>query len=187
MHNKEVTKTIDEVCKNFFTHGAEPEKLHLLSKVKHTHPVCFEPGNPELLDQHFIKEAQAGRYIVATDIEIRCRVPFFLKPEGPGKVRFIPDYTHPKNGTSINSLVPDKLAKVELLDRFELLKFAYNKGKTTTLGKNDFKSWYRQIPMNPRDWGKSVCIIGVVLIGWTRTCHGEHDEHHEWHIILALQ
>ena len=103
-------------------------------------------------------------------------MPFFLKEEGPDKTRFIPDYTWPKHGVSVNSLVPDKEATVELLSKYNLIKFVYNEGQTKAFGKNDFKSWYRQIPMNSQDWTISV-YPGKDMIGKIQVCHGVHAVH----------
>ena len=156
LDNKEVAKTIDEVYKNYFTHGIDRSRIYQLSKSRYVHPTNYLPENAKEIDKHFIKEAKLGHYIVDPNITIKCRVPVFLKPEGPQKFRLIPDYSSPKNGVSVNSLVPEEEGKVDLLDKVELIKFVYNQGKTTTLGKNDFKSWYRQIPMNIQDWPISV-------------------------------
>ena len=147
MDNKEVAQTIDEVCKNYFTHGTDRTKWHQLNKTKYVNPICLKPENIERIDQHFIKEAKAGRYIVNPDLPVHCRVPFFLKEEGPDKTRFIPDYSWPKRGTSVNSLVPDNEGTVELLSKYDLIKFVHNEGTTRAIGKNDFKSWYRQLPI----------------------------------------
>ena len=156
MDNKLVAQTIDEVYKNYFRHGTDTTKWHLLNKTKYVNPVCLTPNNINRIDQHFIKELKAGRYIVNPDIPVQCRVPFFLKEEGPDKTRFIPDYTWPKTGDSVNSLIPEKEATVELLSKYDLIKFIYNDGTTNALGKNDYKSWYRQIPMSKLDWPISV-------------------------------
>ena len=95
-------------------------------------------------------------YIVCPDITVRCRVPFFLKEEGTGKSRFIPDYSHPKDGVSVNTLVRDADASVQLMSKLDPVEFAYGEGHIQALGKNDYKSWYRQIPLNRSDCGVSV-------------------------------
>ena len=156
MHNQEVAETIDEVCKNYYRHGTDTTRWHELSTRKYINPACRDPAYEKIIDEHFIKEAELGHYIVCPDITVRCRVPFFLKEEGPAKFRFIPDYSHPKDGVSINSLVPDTAASVQLMSKLDLVEFVYNEGQTQALGKNDFKSWYRQIPLNRSDWGISV-------------------------------
>ena len=147
IHNSEVAKTIDEVCKNYYRHGTDVAKWHQLSTKKYINPACRDPRYESIIDDHFIKEAEAGHYNTATDITVRCRVPFFIKEEGENKYRFIPDYSHPKGGVSVNTLVPEADASVQLLSKFDLVEFAYNDGTTQALGKNDFKSWYRQIPL----------------------------------------
>ena len=156
MGNKEVAKTIDEVYKNYFTHGIDRSKINQLHTERYTNPACYQPGQAELIDKHFIKELQLGRYIVNPEIEVKCRVPFFMKYEGGTKYRMIPDYTWPKSGSSVNSLIAESEGKVDLMDKTELIKFIHNDGKTNTLGKNDYKSWYRQFPMNKLDWPISV-------------------------------
>ena len=156
IHNQEVAKTVDEVYKNYFRHGIDRSRIRELHTEKYTNPVCFQPGNPEIIDKHFIKELKSGRYIVDDSIPVKCRVPFFVKQEGPEKFRLIPDYTWPKNGVSINSLIDEAEGKVDLMDKIDLIRFVYNEGTTTTLGKNDYKSWYRQFPMNIEDWAISV-------------------------------
>ena len=140
MGNKEMAQTVDEVYKNYFTHGIDRSRIHKLHAEKYTNPACYQPGQAELIDKHFIKELKLGRYFVDPDIEVRCRVPFFMKQEGVDKYRMIPDYTWPKSGTSINSLIDESEGKVDLMDKTELIKFIYNDGDTNTLHKNDYKS-----------------------------------------------
>ena len=64
MPNKIVAETVDEVYRNKFTHGTDPYRWRQLSQKKYINPVCFEKGNPERIDKHFIKELEEGRYIV---------------------------------------------------------------------------------------------------------------------------
>ena len=156
LHNVEVRKTVADIWKNKFRHGTDVSQWHRLSTSTKSNPSALNPANRAEFHKHFIKEMRAGRYIVNKDIKVHARIPFFLKPEGNGKNRFIPDYTYPKNGISVNSLVPQKLGHVELNTKLELITFSYNGGKTKSLGKNDKKSWYRQIPMARQDWSISV-------------------------------
>ena len=142
--------------KNYFTHGIDRSKINQLHTERYTNPACYQPGQAELIDKHFIKELKLVRYIDNPEIEVKCRVPLFMKHEGGDKYRMIPDYTWPKSGASIDSLMDESEGKVDLMDKTELIKFIYNDGNTNTLSKNDYKSWYRQFPMNKIDWPISV-------------------------------
>ena len=156
IHNKNVRQTVLEVKENWFRHGADETQWDKLNTTNYVNPACRKPENIARIDQHFIKEAQAGRYFVNDKIKVKCRVPFFIKEEGDDKFRFIPDYSWPKQGVSVNSLIEDREGQVNLQDRYKLVQFVYNEGKTNALGKNDFKSFYRQFPLNSADYSISV-------------------------------
>ena len=154
--NVKVRQTVDEVVKNFFRHGADEKQWDQLNTTCYQNPACRKPENITRIDEHFIKEAKAGRYFVNDKITVKCRVPFFIKEEANDKFRFIPDYSWPKTGVSVNSLIDDIEGRVILHDRRKLVQFVYNNGTTEALAKNDYKSWYRQIPMNSADYSISV-------------------------------
>ena len=156
LENAAVRKTVEDLYENYYTHGTDTTQWRFLNKSKRLNPSAADPSNTAIFHRHFIKELETGRYIVNGKIPVHCRITFFVKDEGDGKFRFIPDYSDPKNGTSVNSLVPENAGRVELNDKLELIQFAFDNGRTTHLAKNDSKSWYRQIPMARRDWSISV-------------------------------
>ena len=153
--NKCVAKTVEELYKFGYRHGTDTSRWNELNKSKLFHQKKHSKHHVKQLYLHFIKELELGRYIVDDTIPVHCRVPFFIKDE-KDKGRFIPDYSAASNGVSVNSLVPPNDATVEFNDKFELINFTYNNGKTTQLGKNDAKSFYRQFPMARSDWSISV-------------------------------
>ena len=62
MHNKDVTRTIDEVCKNYYRHGTDTTRWHELTTKNHVNPACRHPEYEKIIDEHFIKEAKLGHY-----------------------------------------------------------------------------------------------------------------------------
>ena len=114
-------------------------------------------ARPHIIDEYFIKELKLGRIYRTTADKLLVATPLFLKDERD-KVRVIPDFSHPKDGTSINSLITDDDATVELPTMYDMIRFAND---ATWMGKNDGKSFYRQIPLCTDDFP----IMGYIWRG----------------------
>ena len=89
-----VRRTLEELVMENFRHKADPARWHELPSKPHVYPECLQPKKAKLIDEKFLKEVKAGRYICNSNINIIARVPVFLKQEGPDKYRLIPNYSY---------------------------------------------------------------------------------------------
>ena len=100
------------------------------------------------LDKTFIEELKLGRMYIDQNINPLLITPVFCKDESD-KVRLIYDYSYKFDGVnSLNALIDEQLKPVEYPSLMELIKFADNKGENSYLGKNDGKSFFRQIELS---------------------------------------
>ena len=152
-----VRETIKKLVTENFRHEADESRWNELPVQPHVYHECMRPHLAQIIDEKILKEVKTGRYICNSNIPIKARIPIFLKQEGPNKWRLIPNYSYKGNKqVSVNDLVPYAAATVELPTTKDMVKFVHGDGKNQYIGKNDFQSCFRQIPMNPIDWSISV-------------------------------
>ena len=156
MPNQNIRLWVQKICKDG-GHSMMTDKSQWcrLKPVKHYHPSALQ--RPDEVDKHFIKELQEGKVYCDDNIDAIALTPFFIKDE-TDKVRIIFHYSWPILGIniSINSLVSDLDATVELPGNSDLVNFAYNDGSTTHMGKNDGESFFRQIPLIKSEYPLAV-------------------------------
>ena len=100
------------------------------------------------LDKTFIEELKLGRMYIDQNINPLLITPVFCKDE-ENKVRLIYDYSYKFDGkNSLNSLITPNLKTVEYPSLMQLIEFADNDGKNNYMGKNDGKSFFRQIELS---------------------------------------
>ena len=99
------------------------------------------------LDRTFITEFKLGRMYVDPNIEPLLITPVFCKDE-TDKVRLIYDYSYKFDGVnSLNALISEHLKPVEYPSLMQLIDFSDNDGQNNYMGKNDGKSFFRQIEL----------------------------------------
>ena len=103
------------------------------------------------LDNTFITELKNGRMYIDPDIQPLLITPVFCKVE-TDKVRLIYDYSHKFDGVnSLNALISPELKSVEYPSLLNLMDFVDNENNNQYLGKNDGKSFFRQIELAPSE------------------------------------
>jgi hypothetical protein len=179
---------IKNEIKQIVTHGAtlhtDRSRWNELSPYPAHHPHMHQKQNE--IYKKLIKMAENGKIYCDDTFKAKTYIRLFIKDEptkkDPNKTRLIFDYKYAPIGySSVNDLIPDEHAQVDLSTLKELTKFIDNNGMTQYIGKNDGESFYQQIPLISDDWPITVILFGghqwipTVLLwgirGATKTAH----------------
>ena len=100
----------------------------------------------ELVDDYFIEQLTQKKLTCNNKFNPKAWIPFKVVFKG-GKNRVVFDYSYPYNGFSVNDLVSDDAAYVNLPNCKNLASLVYKIGKNGFLAKTDLKSAFRQIKL----------------------------------------
>ena len=106
-----------------------------------------------------MKEVKAKRYagpFTKIPFDNYIQSPIGLVPKDGGKqTRLIFHLSHPRTGkpqSSVNASTPDNLSKVSYPDFDEAVRRCLEEGEGCHLGKSDFKSAFRHLPILKKHW-----------------------------------
>jgi hypothetical protein len=163
MPNKIIKNDVQKIAIDGASLDTDKTQWNKLKKTKWYHPHCYQ--FPDKIRQKWIEMAEKGYAFCDDNFNAQTYIPYFLKNEGIDKngnekTRLIFDFSHCEEGQiSVNSIIKDKYATVDLKSLKHFIKFCDNNEKTKFMGKNDGESFFQQIPLSTEDWPIAVCIV----------------------------
>ena len=95
---------------------------------------------------------EAGRIFCFDTFPVNNQIKIGVVPKSNNRFRLIRHGTYPRDGVSVNSLIPKYCASVKLPGFKFVCKLAQKIGKNGWMGKDDLTGAYRQFPTNPSEW-----------------------------------
>ena len=144
-----MTRKAEQLFLRGFSFGMKGNVTSITRKCQVTQSA---KAHPELVDQYFIEQLEAGKIVCLPHLVPHSWVPFSIA-ERHGKLRVVFNYSWPEWGVSINSLVPDETAHVRLPRMIDVATLIHSVGTSGYMAKIDLKSAFRQIKLCSADVG----------------------------------
>ena len=113
-------------------------------------------GSPVELWNKVMTEGKDKRYagpFEKVPFKYFIQSPIGLVPKDKGKkTRLIFHLSHPRNGDSVNSGIPDELCSVKYPDFMDAVALCMEAGENCFVAKSDMSMAFRNIPMDKKSW-----------------------------------